>query len=167
MGEFQQILRGEWFWCAMLYEALTGPDLAVLNNEPGRKHDPEHLGWAFYMFAAPDKTIAIVRFTGRDDITVAHAEYETPEAERACRELFARMERYVERARDFKRHNKKISADAAIESYYRSRAQGGKTTLAEIAHRYGFNESYLRQAKMAYDRAGKWGSKRKVKREET
>ncbi len=65
------------------------------------------------------------------------------------------------RAREFKRDNQKITAEMAIERYYRRKARGSKVTLRQVAETYGFNESYLSQAKRKYDQAGKWGSKSK------
>jgi hypothetical protein len=49
--------------------------------------------------------------------------------------------------------------DELIETYYRSRAAGGKITLKQLAAQAGISYSYITKAKMAYDRAGKWGSR--------
>jgi len=53
--------------------------------------------------------------------------------------------------------------EAAIEYYYRSRAQGSRITLREVAKATNFSEAYLRKIKVSYDKAGKWGSKHKVR----
>lgn len=50
------------------------------------------------------------------------------------------------------------TADEAIEHYYRSRARGSDTTLKAVALKTGHSYSYLRKAKVTYDKAGKWGS---------
>jgi len=49
------------------------------------------------------------------------------------------------------------TADVAIEWYYRSRAAGSKITLKQVAERYNLSHDYLRQAKSAYDKAGRAG----------
>ena len=49
--------------------------------------------------------------------------------------------------------------DQVIERYYRARAAGAKVTLKQAATQSGISYSWLRQRKMEYDRAGKWGSK--------
>jgi hypothetical protein len=54
-------------------------------------------------------------------------------------------------------------SDKALEHYYRARARGSKVTLRQVATDFDLNESYLRAAKVEYDRAGKWGSKKKAK----
>lgn len=51
--------------------------------------------------------------------------------------------------------------DYVIGLYYRRKARGVKVTLRQIAEEHGYNYSYLSQVKVAYDKAGKWGSKRK------
>jgi hypothetical protein len=52
------------------------------------------------------------------------------------------------------------SADDLIERYYRSRSQGSRVTLREIAEQYGFSYEALKKHKQRYDNAGKWGSKK-------
>lgn len=55
----------------------------------------------------------------------------------------------------------KMSVNGAIEHYYRSKAAGGKITLRQVAAQTGYSYGYLRQCKMAYDAAGKWGCKKR------
>lgn len=54
------------------------------------------------------------------------------------------------------------SAEQVIERYYRSRAAGARTTLRQLAKDTGFSYGYLRSVKVEYDRAGKWGSKKRL-----
>jgi hypothetical protein len=54
---------------------------------------------------------------------------------------------------------RKRTTDSIIEAYYRARAAGDrKITLKQLAERHGVGYSWLRQRKMAYDAAGKWGA---------
>lgn len=55
---------------------------------------------------------------------------------------------------------KRSRTDLLIETYYRSRAAGGKITLKQLADQAGITATYLSTKKTAYDKAGKWGSKR-------
>jgi hypothetical protein len=64
------------------------------------------------------------------------------------------------RAHDIRR-TAEPSAEEVIERYYRSRAQGSRITLRQLAEETGFSYSYLRTVKAAYDAAGGWGSKSK------
>lgn len=53
-----------------------------------------------------------------------------------------------------------LSAETAIERYYRSRAAGSRKTLRQIALDTVYSYDYLRKVKRQYDAAGKWGSKK-------
>jgi len=53
-----------------------------------------------------------------------------------------------------------LSAEAAIERYYRSRAAGSRKTLRQIAMETIYSYDYLRKVKRQYDADGKWGSKK-------
>lgn len=52
--------------------------------------------------------------------------------------------------------------DSAIEHYYRSRAAGARITLKQAAEQAGLSYTALRQHKVQYDAAGKWGSKHRA-----
>ena len=64
-------------------------------------------------------------------------------------------------ARRLRDRTTKPTAEELIERYYRTRAAGRTITLRELAEEHGFSVSYLSQVKVAYDKAGKWGSKNK------
>ena len=73
--------------------------------------------------------------------------------------IVSQAKRFSDNMRTIKRGGQPTAEDV-IERYYRARAQKCRITLRQLAEEYGFNESYLRQAKVQYDRAGKWGSKK-------
>lgn len=50
-------------------------------------------------------------------------------------------------------------ADEVIERFYRTRAAGKRITLKQLAEQTGYSYSWLRQAKVVYDRRGGFGSK--------
>ena len=84
-----------------------------------------------------------------------------PEIQVYCYGLFQALELLANGAHDFKRRFEP-SVEQAIERYYRSRAAGSRITLRQIALDTGFSYGYLRTAKIAYDKAGKFGSKKRL-----
>lgn len=52
--------------------------------------------------------------------------------------------------------------DQVIERFYRSRLHGSRVTLRQLAADSPYSYAYLCQAKVQYDAAGKWGSKKKL-----
>ena len=103
----------------------------------------------------------------KGDTTVISIICEHPEDIELYENIIQEIGHVAMRAREFKRDNQKITGEMAIERYYRRKARGSKVTLREIAETYGFNESYLSQAKKKYDQEGKWGSKSKKSDDKT
>ncbi len=50
--------------------------------------------------------------------------------------------------------------DEVIERFYRSRSQGSRVTLRQLAQETGISYSTLTKRKMEYDRLGGWGSRK-------
>jgi hypothetical protein len=76
------------------------------------------------------------------------------------RALVKRLQGFGNEARE-RRREVMPTADDVIQRYYRIRAQGGKVTLRQLAEETGFNYSYLRDVKVTYDKAGRWGAKKR------
>jgi hypothetical protein len=158
MNEFTKTIPGEWHWVCALFQAFYKPKEAIaIASTHDNPSDPEIL---YFL-----DTIEM-RFTGHDDVTTVNARFGDTADESRCEDMIRRLTIVARAARQLKDDTEKPSAERVIEMYYRTKAQKGKITLKELAHRWGFNESYLRQAKIEYDRAGKWGAKSKVKPKE-
>ena len=101
-------------------------------------------------------------FFVRGDETSATIQVETvPSLEDFAERILSAVDDFVGRVKQAKRLEYRTSPEGAIESYYRAKVRNTKITLADIAERTGYTESYLRKVKVKYDREGLWGSKSK------
>jgi hypothetical protein len=166
--QIERPIRGEWHWVVTLFDIGREPTYLKVTNF-GSRRDRAPIGTQEIVYFLDKDNPNRMKLTLRkqDESTLAIAQCADKEAAEHCKNIFLWLEGVVESALDLKRATVKQTADQVIEHYYRARSRGVKITLKQLADRYDFNESYLRQAKVAYDRAGKWGSKSKGKREKT
>jgi hypothetical protein len=166
--EIERTIRGEWHWVVTLFDVEREPTYLKITNF-GSRQDRTPVGTQeiVYFLDRDNPNRMKITLRKQNEITLAIAECSDVEAVKHCEHIFSWLESVVESALDLKRATVKQTADQVIEHYYRAKSRGAKITLKQLAERYDFNESYLRQAKIAYDRAGKWGSKSKGKREKT
>lgn len=156
--EIRRHLPGEWWYFA-------GQLRAALNRKRG---DPD---WEWYnqptsptgciIHIGPRlarRRIASVIFVGKGESTtlVVHT---IPSNLPHVQPLIDDLEATAREAREARRDSIGETPDELIEEYYRRRAAGSKVTLKQLAEQAGMSYSWLRQRKMEYDRAGKWGSK--------
>jgi hypothetical protein len=103
---------------------------------------------------------AVVKFLAKGPHTQVIV-YTGPGAYEGFIDMLHQLETFSDQVRTMRHAASGLTAEEVINRYYRSRAAGGKVTLQQLADEHGFNRSYLRAAKMEYDKAGKWGSKKK------
>lgn len=177
MPETDLTIRAEWHWvCAIFKYRLpvamgglvseTTPGAQKLHIELWEFSGRADLGGGVIVtghgvgrYKAADITITGQKTTTR--IVIQQPEGATHSAELDA--IVNEIRDIAAWAREIHRDSQKITAEHLIEQYYRTRAQGAKTTLQQLADEYGFSSTYLREAKRKYDQAGKWGAKPKKK----
>jgi hypothetical protein len=165
MGDEQQAkwsqwpAPGDWWWFASACSAILHD--RDVHDEVLRSAWHTVAVTDGYRWERTDSTPAgSLTITGRDGKTTIFASAPTLEDMEYWRELGELLQHMATQARDLQRAAEP-TADQVIQRYYRIKAQGSKITLRQLAEETGFNHSYLRDVKSAYDKAGKWGSKKK------
>jgi hypothetical protein len=156
MSDRQSIIRlnlvGDWWYYAGALKTLLSVDGFIPNDTPQRD------GWSM---SAGDWTQDTAILTGKDGRTTVTITIRNPEPAPRWHHYARQLEDMSTHAREMRRDVYGPTGEEVIEIYYRSRSAGSKITLKQLAEQYGFNVTYLSQAKRLYDAAGKWGSKAK------
>lgn len=127
---------------------------------PNYNSGPDEAGFhiSFYDPQRSGRFLGELRFTRGATATIVRGGV-APEVYDYCVGLVEALELLASGGHNFRRWLEP-NADEVIERYYRSRAAGARTTLRQLAEDTGFSYGYLRSVKAAYDKAGKWGSKK-------
>lgn len=157
MSEHQSTIRltlaGDWWYYAGALKTLLSVDGFTPNDGPQRD------GWSI---SAGDWIQDTAIVTGKDGRTSVTITIRNPNPAPRWHRYADQLEEMSTHAREMRRDAYGPTGEEVIEIYYRSRAaRGKKVTLKQLAEQYGFNVTYLSQAKRIYDAAGKWGSKAK------
>lgn len=157
----QTRITGEWWWIAALIDALHRFIEISDNNYPSELRHEAHAGggWSASIHQG-GREIGNIKLTPDDAATNVQIVCE-PAYQSFWARLWFEVDNAAKTARETRRSAHHSSAEGAIEYYYRARAQGRRISLGQIAADTGFSEAYLRKVKVSYDKAGKWGSKRK------
>lgn len=143
-------------------QALMHRDRHATPPAPSYNSGPDAQGYHFTLFD-PDRLGRVVgelRFIRQAEATFVQVEV-AEDFYAYCAGLVEFLDLLAGSAYNFRRAYEP-TADEAIERYYRSRAAGSRVTLRQIAKDTGFSYGYLRTAKIAYDKVGKWGSKKRL-----
>lgn len=157
MSEHQGTIRlnlvGDWWYYAGALKTLLSVDGFIPNDTAVRD------GWTM---SAGHWTQDTALVTGKDGRTTVVITIRNPEPAPRWHHYAGQLEEMSTHARQMRRDVYGPTGEEVIEIYYRARAAGAKkVTLKQLAEQYGFNVTYLSQAKRIYDAAGKWGSKTK------
>jgi hypothetical protein len=145
-------LTGDWWYFAGALKMLLTRRGIELTTE-----GQEGNGWVFTLPGWPQDTVHITSFDNKTTIVIIQRH---PESAVLWQDIKAQLEDMATYAREMRRDVHGPTGEEVIEIYYRARAAGGrKVTLKQLAEQYGFNVTYLSQAKRIYDAAGKWGAK--------
>jgi hypothetical protein len=154
-----ETLPGEWYWLAIVFgagqSAYDGIWLSGPRGGDGGK-------WTAYK-DDPPREVGSITFTPTKEGRATLIEI-TPATAADLHDYWYpalnRLESHAKEAQQMRR-SQQITADEAIEYYYRSRAAGGrKITIREVAERFRLSHTALLKHKQRYDAAGKWGSKK-------
>ncbi len=157
MVVIEETIAGEWWWIAAVCNDELHKNLPEFEAVKISNRNPN--GYTQSLDELGTLTIA-----GDETKLQTVVRIECPDAyEGQWRGVVAGIERLAQNARDLRRwaYGYGSTPEEAIEFYYRSKAAGGKITLGQIAEAIGKSEKRLRNIKVEYDRAGKWGSKKK------
>jgi hypothetical protein len=150
----ERALEGDWWYFAGLALAILAAARARYRVGPagaGREGVVITIG-------APFTSEAAIRITRANDTTALAIIYD-PAHTVQMQQIALLLHETSLQAEDVRR-TWAPSGEDVIERYYRARAAGGRATLRQIAQDTGFSYGYLRSVKAAYDKAGKWGSKK-------
>lgn len=146
-------ISGEWWWLAGVAVAAAAATHTLFQIE-----EPENDGVTLRL-SQLGQPLGTLTLKGSGGATTVH--YETDMAHASYWEdIIDALHRAARTAQRLRRGAWGATPENIIEHYYRSRAAGSNVTLGELAEQTGFSEKYLRKRKVAYDKAGKWGSKR-------
>lgn len=152
---------------AMDIWTLAGAAQALMTHDehadppaPSYNSGPDDQGYHFELLDPHhfDRVVGELRFIRHPDFTLVRV--------RVLEDFYpycANMVEFLDRLTSFAqilRQRYTISAEGAIERYYRSRAAGSRKTLRQIATETAYSYDYLRKVKRQYDADGKWGSKK-------
>jgi hypothetical protein len=157
----RRTFTGDWWYFAGALKALLTSQGFTPNDGPQRD--------GRVLYAGGDWTHDQVTITGKDSKTTMVVEIYAPERAESWRKIVLLLEEMAIHARFMRQQVIGTTPQELIETYYRSRAAGGKVTLKQLAQQAGISYSYLTKAKMAYDHSGKFGSgtERKSERSES
>jgi hypothetical protein len=149
---------GEWWWYAGAFYAHH--QLPTLKAFYGNSGGTQTVALISELGGAA-QSLGEITFVGSDNETHVYVTFaESEEAPRFWQNAIRALREMSAHARLFRQEAGKMAADDVIETYYRRRARGTRVTLKQLAEEYGFNVNYLRTVKTAYDKAGRWGSKK-------
>lgn len=153
-------ISAEWWWIAAIVSRKWFELLPKFDRVRILERTKQGYTAAPFLPALGD--IGTITFNGSEGKTEIHVA--TPQSYYQNWQLLLDwVEGVVEEVRQLRRWTYSMTAEGAIEYYYRSRSQGTRVTLKELAKRTGYSETHLKRTKVAYDKAGKWGSKKNLK----
>lgn len=152
-------LQGDWWTTAAAFVHLAARLDTTYGPLPSGSHTSD--GYRVLVLGGPPwgGTLGTFIFRGSGGRTQITVEQVPAEREGYVTTVLGQLRQFAEDAQRLRREAKP-TADEAIERYYRSRAAGSKKTLRQIATETTYSYDYLRNVKRAYDKAGKWGSKK-------
>jgi hypothetical protein len=154
-------LRGDWWYYAGAFYAYY--QLPTLRAFYGNVHGNGVTQKAAVIrdLGGIGQSLGEITFVGSDDETHVFVTFsEIEEAPHFWQNAIQVLKEMSAHARHFRTSAIGMTADDVIETYYRRRAAGSKVTIQQLADEFDFSPNYLRTAKAAYDKAGKWGSKK-------
>jgi hypothetical protein len=156
----EETITGEWWWIAALFGRLQQDEPLFKRVDGIGVTDRSRDGLTEIHRNANGTTLGTVRYGGNDGKTTIHIEA-TPTYGESLRATLIQVSSIAETAHNLHRAARKTTPEGAIEHYYRRKAAGSKITIGQISAQTGISEKTLRNVKVEYDRAGKWGSKPK------
>lgn len=155
----KETLPGEWWWLAIVFRAGQAEFAPIWLSGP---RGADGARWA--AFDSDGRDVGVITFTPAKEGRATLIEIMPATAadlQNYWYPAYNQLESLARAAQDL-RKSQQVTADEAVEYYYRSRAAGRRTTIRQVAERFSLSHAALLKHKQRYDARGGWGSKKDI-----